>query len=557
MADNPQFNFEISLSVLDNLGRYLYRSFATVIGEAISNAWDADAKNVHIYIDKAKNTFVIKDDGVGMTAEDFQEKLLRVGYSKRKGGRKKSPKGRPFIGRKGIGKLALLSCADRISIISKVKRGTYVGGTIDNSNLDKAITDDLKPEEYPLEECDAAAFAKYTKGHSRGTIIRFEGLKEGIKANLKSLATSIALYFRFTLLDRTFNIYVEDEKIGHKHLKELVDNTEFLWKVGKIDDPLIEDIERFFKKAPRDHEVLSIRMPGITGFIASVTKPRCLKIKDLDDRVGIDLFVNGRLRERDILKHTPTQRLAESYLYGQIHFNGLDDRVDRFTSSREGIVVDDPKYKAFLDRFRKKMVKLAEEWDQLRVKHRETGDTDNDRLTPTQRASTDLFSAVSKDYLSKTSKTKTKVDAWLDELHADAVYNFGSYADCFVSENLIRKYIRDANIPLTEEAKRDIQEYKTKELGSKGRGNISIAIRKDESDELAYLDMPALANLVDKKDASKQEACLARDAQEYKPMRDAVAHTARLSDSAKTRLTTVRENIKARIAKLLSKQTES
>ena len=40
-----------------------------------------------------------------------------------------------------------------------------------------------------------------------------------------------------------------------------------------------------------------------------------------EEKLGIDLFVNGRLRERDILKHIPTARVAESYLYGQIHFD--------------------------------------------------------------------------------------------------------------------------------------------------------------------------------------------------------------------------------------------
>ena len=47
-----KFTFEISLSVLDHLGRNLYRSFTTVLGEAISNAWDADAENVYIDIDR-------------------------------------------------------------------------------------------------------------------------------------------------------------------------------------------------------------------------------------------------------------------------------------------------------------------------------------------------------------------------------------------------------------------------------------------------------------------------------------------------------------------------
>ena len=54
-----QFQFEISLSVLNHLGRKLYRNFITVLSEAISNAWDADAENVWIFIDRDNNSFVI------------------------------------------------------------------------------------------------------------------------------------------------------------------------------------------------------------------------------------------------------------------------------------------------------------------------------------------------------------------------------------------------------------------------------------------------------------------------------------------------------------------
>src|SRR5690242_14809048 len=117
------YTFNISLSVLNHLGRQLYRSFATVLGEAISNAWDADARNVWIQLTPERDGFSIKDDGTGMTSEDFQKKFLKIGYSKRRGGLKKSPNGRPYIGRKGIGKLALLSCAARISVLSRVKGG--------------------------------------------------------------------------------------------------------------------------------------------------------------------------------------------------------------------------------------------------------------------------------------------------------------------------------------------------------------------------------------------------------------------------------------------------
>ena len=118
-----KFAFEISLSVLNHLGRNLYRSFTTVLGEAISNSWDADATNVYIYIDRDKNNLYIKDDGLGMSETDFQSKFLKIGYSKRKEGNVSTERKRPFIGRKGIGKLALLSCAERIMVITK-KRGS-------------------------------------------------------------------------------------------------------------------------------------------------------------------------------------------------------------------------------------------------------------------------------------------------------------------------------------------------------------------------------------------------------------------------------------------------
>lgn len=551
MADKQPFTFEISLSVLNHLGRSLYRSFATVLGEAISNSWDADAKNVHIHVQRNKNSFLIRDDGDGMTADDFQNKFLKIGYSKRKDGTT-STAGRPFIGRKGIGKLALLSCADRITVISKVKGGEYIGGTIDNSALDEAITRDLTPDQYPLGGWKAATFAKYTAGHPHGTIIHFEDVKKGIRGSFPLLAKIIALYFRFSLLDPSFNIFLNGKKITHKHLRELAEKTEFLWKIGDLHDPYVDELKSVFSKSPDDHETKQLGLAGITGFIASVERPSHLKIMTTEERVGIDLFVNGRLRERDILKHIPTERIAESYLYGQVHFDGLDDAVDRFTSSREGIVADDPKYSKFLETFRNAILKVVADWDKWRIKHREEGDPDNPRLTKRQRASLGLYGAVSKEYgLSKGSTNRGKVADWVDGLSEDAAFNFESYADCFVSENLIRKFIKDTKLPLSKEAKEVIEKWKKQEQLNKGKGNVSITIRRTPNDS-SYLSMDDLAYLVDKKDPLK-EACLARDANEYKPIRDAVAHTALLTDAAKTKLSTVRENIKGRVKTILAK----
>lgn len=551
MASNRSFTFAISLSVLNHLGRHLYRSFGTVLGEAISNAWDADATNVWIYLDPNKNGFVIKDDGDGMTAEDFQDKFLKIGYSKRKGGKRHSKKGRPFIGRKGIGKLALLSCAERISVLSKTKGGGYVGGAIDNSALDNAIDDDLTPQDYPLGQVSTPSFARYTRGHKHGTIVRFEHLKDGVRRSFAFLGKTIALYFRFSLLDPSFKIFLNGERISEKHLAELLGNTEFLWKIGARNDPYVRTLEGDFAKKPKDHEAKRIQLAGVTGFIASVGRPSHLRIMTTEERVGVDLFVNGRLREKDILKHLPTARIVENYLYGQIHLDGLDDKTDRFTSSREGIVADDPKYQKFLARFRTALLNIVEDWDEWRRKHRKEGDPENQAISQTTRASLGLYNVVAKGYEPvKGSKAGDKVDGWVNELSSDAAFNFESYAECFISENLIRKFIKAKPVPLSPEARAVAKDIRGRETANKGKGNISIQIRREKGD-LSYLAMDDLANLVDKPGDRIKQASLSRDASEFKPMRDAVAHTALLTDEAKAKLITVRENIKGRVKTLL------
>src|SRR5690606_39021966 len=125
--------------------------------------------------------FSIKDDGSGMSADDFQNKFLRIGYSKRSTGIMRTRKKRPFIGAKGIGKLALLSCARRVSIFTRKRGEDYVGGIIDNSGLDRAIVNDLTPNKYPLETLDFDLISDLRKGHRQGTIVVFEGVKDQIR----------------------------------------------------------------------------------------------------------------------------------------------------------------------------------------------------------------------------------------------------------------------------------------------------------------------------------------------------------------------------------------
>lgn len=546
-----KFTFNISLSVLNHLGRNLYRNFITVLGEAISNSWDADAKNVWIHIDRDYNHLIIKDDGVGMTSDDFQNKFLKIGYSKRKDGTDKTNLQRPYIGRKGIGKLALLSCAKRIHVLTKTMDSEFVGGTIDNSGLDTAINDDLTPQQYPLESVNKQLFGKHLESVEHGTVIYFEEINDGIKNRIEYIRKLIALFFRFSLIDKSFKITLNDDPITLNELNDLSQSTQFVWQINSIDDPYLKDKISPTHEHVKRFEKLNSSLDGVKGFIASVVEPKHLKIRNTQEKVTLDLYVNGRLREKDLLKHIPSARLVESYIYGQIHLDRLDNDKDRFTSSREGVISDDQLFQSLLTELKGIMKTITDDWDKWRVELRQDGDSENiTRMTKKERKSKELVNTITDEFVPpRESIYRTRVDEWLENLSRDAEYNVTTYAECFISENLLRNYINHKPIALSTEAQDESTKWKNKEEANKNTANLSFDLRQSK-DDLVYLDMDHLANLIEKVDPIKQ-AGLSRDAKEYKPIRDAMAHTALLTPNAKQRLNSTYENIKARIKKLL------
>ena len=545
----PQFQFAISLSVLNHLGRNLYRNFVTVLGEAISNAWDADAKNVWIQFDKDKAFLTIKDDGVGMDADDFQGKFLKIGYSKRKDGETKTDRGRPFIGAKGIGKLALLSCAKRVTIFSKKEGKDYIGGVIDNSGLDEAITDNLNPDEYPLEAPDMSLIEDIKEGHDHGTIIAFEEAKEVLRVSEEQIRKLLALSFHFSLIDAAFTIHVNGNPISVVDLQGLAESTEFVWEIGEYDDDFLATCSNIKKWT----NAAATELP-IVGYLATVEKPSNLVVRGTESRATVDLFVNGRLREKNVLRHIPTQRIVESYLYGQIHFDAMDGDGDSpFTSSREGIVETDPNFSALIDYLKKEAIsKIIDQWDEFRLARGQDGDDENPRKTKKQRKAASLVSAAEEEFTSDISGDQGKlVDEWVRNLRPDAEYNIEAYVDCFLSENLVREYIVHSKTPLTAPAQQLADDWKDIEAKRKAEANINFDIRRDNID-LSFLSMDELAICAE---GSKTEegklTPMVQAAIAFKPARNAVGHTGVLTEIAKMHLNVTFENIKGRVKALL------
>jgi len=553
--------FNISLTVLNHLGRNLYRSFATILGEAVSNAWDAEAESVRIIYDTEKRYMCIVDDGFGMNRDDLQNKFLNIGYSKRDILGLYSPnKKRHHIGRKGIGKLALLSCADRVVILSKTSGGEWGGVVIDNSEINQEIEKGSGVANYLLKEPDISIYKELCAG-DKGTVICFEGLKEDRGHAEEFLHKIIALYFRFSLIDPGFKIFLNDKEVTIGALNELAEKTQFIWNINNYDaDPYLGMI-----KPACEPILLETDSKEIRGFIASVKKPTNRNIFGAKERIGIDLFVNGRMREIDILKHSPSSQVPEEYLYGQIHIDSLDSdkEIDPFTSSREGVQAEDPTYKKYLGEIKSLVLKILDQWDELRDKYGYDNDPENTkRESSRMKKAKSLYREVAKDYADEGDGN----DGFIKDLASDAAFNSSSYMQCFVSENLLRRHIGNngstptacTNIDLAGGTCGDRNpgavakwcayckgEYGKQSLKDQKKiADTSIQIRNAEEDILMYLDYMDLAKIIG-------DDILKEEDRPYKPLRNSVMHTSRLTEEAKTKLTSVFDNVVATVRKLV------
>lgn len=553
---NNDFRFNISLQILNHLGRNLYRNFITVLGEAISNSWDADAPNVRVEIDREKNTMSICDDGVGMSKEDFQNKFLKIGYTKRSTGQSKTRKGRPFIGRKGIGKLALLSCAKNITILSKVKGGELVGGVINNEELDQAIKDDLNSNEYSLGAPSVEAFNQSeTLLQEQGTLIIFDQLNDGIRNRMEYICTLVALHFRFSLIDKEFSIYINGKLVTADALSDLAATTEFIWKTDGFNDPFL-DLCHPVKETSLlkiDNPIAAPNLP-FSGFIASVEKPSHLKVRGLsDERLGIDLFVNARLREKDFFRNISSSKHVASYLYGQIHINNLDDggSIDRFTSSREGVLGNDPLIRDYLVYFEEMLRSVGNEWDKFRLKHKEDGDPENKSLAPEKRKAKELFDLLSRDY---TTEEDRRVNEWLDEVRWAAYSSLTAYGDCFIAENLLRNYLEESlpNAEFSRGFKDEATKFREREKKNLQRISYSDEIRVKTSDPY-YVYLDNLLREIYKGDPRFEEVSVTK----LRVLRNAVAHTCVLTEQAQSDLVDEVAEVKERIKTKLRERREA
>ena len=122
--------FKTRARTVDMLGRQQIANVTTAMGELFKNAHDAYADHVEIDYFRSDNLLLIRDDGVGMTPEEFENRWLVLGTeSKYAPHDQKADTYRPtckpervIMGEKGIGRLAIALLGRQVLILTRAER---------------------------------------------------------------------------------------------------------------------------------------------------------------------------------------------------------------------------------------------------------------------------------------------------------------------------------------------------------------------------------------------------------------------------------------------------
>jgi len=344
MSQENIWKMTFDLNTLEHLGVKLYTQYPPMIAELLSNSWDADAKNISIYLhDEDEKKIIVHDDGHSMDAEEINNHFLTVGRNRRiQNGVGTTPEGRLVLGKKGIGKLSMFGIAEEITVTT-IKKGL--------KNSLRMTYSDMKSSGgsyHPIPLC----VNEVTNNHD-GTIITLDKIKRKSKFNAHDLGRSLSK--RFSIFnDINVEIYLNDilsEKVENKEIYENVEN-QFVWDFPADFKDLIEDIDYYNEK-------------GIKGKLMTSKTP--LK----KNQQGVTLLARGKLVQENAYFDDRSNDYFHSYLYGTLNVDFIDEdnEEDYVSTDRKSLVWEGEELETLKDKLNDILKSISKDW---RLKREET-----------------------------------------------------------------------------------------------------------------------------------------------------------------------------------------
>lgn len=386
----------IDLNILNHLGLNLYSNTTAVLSEVIANAWDADATQVSITCSQESDEIVIVDNGNGMNLGDINSKYLCIGYQKRKNGEAITPKhNRLVMGRKGIGKLSLLSIADDISIYSKKgeERNAFC---LSREDIERQIAESSAV--YAPKEIEFVDFTNET-----GTRIVISNIKNNISRIPKTLRKNLAR--RFSVLSSDFTVFINDEELSIDD-RDYYNKIQFLWPIEINTNEIAQQFTNISIKENIPGNIQNTEYT-VSGWLATAEKP-----SDILGNNKISIITRGKLAQEDILKDFNEGGIYASYVIGEIYadFLDTDNEKDISTSSRQQFNEDDVRYKELKSYIYTVLKNIQKEWGALRTEKA------TEKVLSEYSAIKDWYDTLNPS----THKYAKKIFSTIDKMHSES-----------------------------------------------------------------------------------------------------------------------------------------
>lgn len=323
--------------LVKHLGLQMYTSPTRALAELISNAWDAEAPEVHVKISLGHefsddSIIEIIDDGIGMTFEECRDEYLIVGRDRRRdeGEFSKNNK-RRIQAHKGLGKLAGFGIANLIEVRT-VKNKWLTHFSMDYDKIEKAkLAGDCKLDIIEDRKTD----------EEDGTKIILKKIKLNRTIPKERFFTSMAR--RFSIFSDSFKVFINEERLEKKEMP-----LEFRFPEGESE---------------WDNETI----PGcgeIKWWIGFTKNP----IKDQISQ-GISVLARGKIAQEPwffLLTGGMWAQHGKEYMTGEVMVDEIDGVEDLISTDRSTVRWSHPKLISLVEWGQKKIKELIKEWAKKR-----------------------------------------------------------------------------------------------------------------------------------------------------------------------------------------------
>ena len=422
-------NLRPKARLLRTLGADLISSEKVALIELVKNSYDADASRVDITFDgplkKNQGVIEILDDGHGMDANTIENTWLTIATNSKRSSRQKTSKGRPILGEKGIGRLAISRLGTILEITTKTadaNKEVFLTINWDDFNNDELYLDQGSVN---WSEREPQVFKESSNKYS-GTLLRIKNIsKNYTEKDIGDIYNSLtrlispkqnsiqkitdddfSIFLNFKNVESGYDKYSGSVKSEfdthdpHYRLTGAIDDDgnlvgEFVYLdratkqlkkndinggiwITKERKPTCGDIYFDFKVWDRDNDSLRLLLDINRDEIEA--KPQDIR-DSLDTRAGISIYRDGfrvfpygesgndwlDLDNRRI--QNPSQRISNNQILGSVLIDSQANPLLKDQSNREGILAGEA-YTDFTTLLSGAINKLEVERSRVRAKNR-------------------------------------------------------------------------------------------------------------------------------------------------------------------------------------------